>query len=50
MTLLLNENQFEGGDLELMKRRKKQNLKQGHAIFVLRHFLNHRVAILDSWC
>ena len=44
MTLLLSpENQFEGGDLELMSPGKKVNLKQGHAI-TFASFLNHRVA------
>ena len=44
MTLLLSpENQFEGGDLELMAPGKKVNLKQGHAI-IFASFLNHRVA------
>ena len=44
MTLLLSpENQFEGGDLELMTPGKKANMKQGHAI-IFASFLNHRVA------
>ena len=44
MTLLLSpENQFEGGDLELMASGKKAKLKQGHAI-IFASFLNHRVA------
>ena len=44
MTLLLSpQNQFEGGDLELMAPGKKVNLKQGHAI-IFASFLNHRVA------
>jgi len=44
MTLLLSpENQFEGGDLELMTPGKKANMKQGHAI-LFASFLNHRVA------
>jgi len=44
MTLLLSpENQFEGGDLELMAPGKKVKLKQGHAI-IFASFLNHRVA------
>ena len=43
MTLLLSpENQFEGGDLELMAKGKKAKLKQGHAI-IFASFLNHRV-------
>ena len=43
MTLLLSpENQFEGGDLELMTPGKKANMKQGHAI-LFASFLNHRV-------
>ncbi len=44
MTLLLSpENQFEGGDLELMTPGKKANMKQGHAI-LFASFLNHRIA------
>ena len=44
MTLLLSpENQFEGGDLELMASGKKAKLKQGHAV-IFASFLNHRVA------
>ena len=44
MTLLLSpENQFDGGDLELMTPGKKANMKQGHAI-LFASFLNHRVA------
>ena len=44
MTLLLSpENQFEGGDLELMAPGKRVKLKQGHAI-VFASFLHHRVA------
>ena len=43
MTLLLSpENQFEGGELELMARGKIAKLKQGHAI-IFASFLNHRV-------
>jgi len=43
MTLLLSpENQFEGGDLELMGPGKKAKLKQGHAI-IFASFLNHKV-------
>ena len=43
MTLLLSpENQFEGGDLELMAKGKKAKLKQGHAI-IFASFLNHKV-------
>ena len=43
MTLLLSpENQFEGGDLELMAPGKFVKLKQGHAI-MFASFLNHRV-------
>ena len=43
MTLLLSpENQFEGGDLELMEPGKFIKLKQGHAI-MFASFLNHRV-------
>ena len=44
MTLLLSpENQFEGGDLELMAKGKRAPLKQGHAI-IFASFLQHRVA------
>ena len=44
MTLLLSpEDQFEGGDLELMSPGRKAKLKQGHAI-CFASFLNHRVA------
>ena len=44
MTLLLSpENQFEGGDLELMAPGKRANMKQGHAV-IFASFLNHRVA------
>ena len=44
MTVLLSpENQFEGGDLELMAPGKRVKLKQGHAI-IFASFLNHRVA------
>ena len=44
MTVLLSpENQFEGGDLELMASGKRVKLKQGHAI-IFASFLNHRVA------
>ena len=44
MTVLLSpENQFEGGDLELMSPDKKAKLKQGHAV-MFASFLNHRVA------
>ena len=43
MTLLLSpENEFEGGDLELMAPGKFAKLKQGHAI-IFASFLNHRV-------
>ena len=43
MTVLLShENQFEGGDLELMAPDKKAKLKQGHAV-MFASFLNHRV-------
>tara|TARA_R110002073_G_scaffold281869_1_gene446118 strand:- start:1 stop:588 length:588 start_codon:yes stop_codon:yes gene_type:complete len=43
MTLLLSpENEFEGGDLELMKGGKIAKLKQGHAIFFA-SFIRHRV-------
>ena len=44
MTLLLShENEFEGGDLELMAPGKFAKLKQGHAV-IFASFLNHRVA------
>ena len=44
MTCLLSpENQFEGGDLELMAKGKRAALKQGHAI-IFASFLQHRVA------
>ena len=43
MTLLLSpENEFEGGDLELMKEGKVAKLKQGQAIFFA-SFIRHRV-------
>ena len=43
MTLLLSpENEFEGGDLELMKEGKSAKMKQGHAIFFA-SFIRHRV-------
>jgi len=43
MTLLLSpENEFEGGDLELMAEGKIAKLKQGHAIFFA-SFIRHRV-------
>ena len=43
MTCLLSpENEFEGGDLELMAPGKFAELKQGHAI-IFASFLNHRV-------
>ena len=43
MTLLLSpQDQFEGGDLELMAKGKKAKLKQGHAI-IFASFLNHKV-------
>ena len=44
MTCLLSpENEFEGGDLELMKEGKSVKLKQGQAIFFA-SFIRHRVA------
>ena len=44
MTLLLSpENQFEGGDLEIMTPGSKVKLTQGNAI-TFASFLNHRVA------
>ena len=43
MTLLLSpENEFEGGDLELIKEGQPAKLKQGHAIFFA-SFIRHRV-------
>ena len=43
MTCLLSpENEFEGGDLELMSEGKIAKLKQGHAIFFA-SFIRHRV-------
>jgi predicted 2-oxoglutarate/Fe(II)-dependent dioxygenase YbiX len=43
MTCLLSpENEFEGGDLELVTPGKKANLTQGNAIFFA-SFINHRV-------
>ena len=43
MTLLLSpENEFEGGDLEIMKEGQAAKLKQGHAIFFA-SFIRHRV-------
>ena len=43
MTLLLSpENEFEGGDLELMTEGKVAKIKQGHAIFFA-SFIRHRV-------
>jgi PKHD-type hydroxylase len=43
MTLLLSpDNEFEGGDLELMKEGQPAKLKQGHAIFFA-SFIRHRV-------
>ena len=43
MTCLLSpENEFEGGDLELMSEGKVAKLKQGHAIFFA-SFIRHRV-------
>ena len=44
MTCLLSpEDQFEGGDLELMAPGKRAKLRQGHAI-IFASFLQHRVA------
>ena len=44
MTVLLSpEDQFEGGELELMAPGKRTKMKQGHAI-IFASFLNHRVA------
>ena len=44
MTCLLSpENEFEGGDLELIKEGQKVKLKQGQAIFFA-SFIRHRVA------
>ena len=43
MTLLLyHDNEFEGGDLEIMKEGQAAKLKQGHAIFFA-SFIRHRV-------
>ena len=43
MTCLLSpENEFEGGDLELMAEGKVAKIKQGHAIFFA-SFIRHRV-------
>ena len=43
MTYLLSpENEFEGGDLELIKEGNAAKLKQGHAVFFA-SFLRHRV-------
>ena len=43
MTILLSpENEFEGGDLELMAEGKVAKIKQGHAIFFA-SFIRHRV-------
>ena len=44
MTCLLSpENEFEGGDLELIKEGQKVKLKQGQAVFFA-SFIRHRVA------
>ena len=44
MTLLLShENEFDGGELELLAPGKKAPLKQGHAVFFA-SFISHRVA------
>jgi len=43
MTCLLSpENEFEGGDLELMKEGQVAEIKQGHAVFFA-SFIRHRV-------
>ena len=43
MTCLLSpENEFEGGDLELIKEGKAVKLKQGQAVFFA-SFIRHRV-------
>ena len=43
MTCLLSpENEFEGGDLELMSKGKVAKIKQGHAVFFA-SFIRHRV-------
>ena len=43
MTCLLSpENEFEGGDLELMSENKVAKIKQGHAVFFA-SFIRHRV-------
>ena len=41
--LLSSENEFEGGDLELMSEGKVAKIKQGHAVFFA-SFIRHRVA------
>ena len=44
MTCLLSpENEFEGGDLELVKEGQRASLKQGHAIFFA-SFIRHRIS------
>ena len=44
MTCLLSpENEFEGGDLDLMSEGKVAKIKQGHAVFFA-SFIRHRVA------
>ena len=44
MTILLSpENEFEGGDLELVKEGQSTKIKQGHALFFA-SFIRHRVA------
>ena len=40
--LLSPENEFEGGDLELMSENKVAKIKQGHAVFFA-SFIRHRV-------
>ena len=41
--LLSSENEFEGGDLELMSEGKVAKIKQGHPVFFA-SFIRHRVA------
>ena len=44
MTILLSpENEFKGGDLELVREGQSAKIKQGHAIFFA-SFIRHRVA------
>ena len=44
MTLILSEdNEFEGGDLQLLENKKGEKILQGHAIFFA-SFIRHKVA------